>query len=107
LPIYGKPGSDRKPKGSIYFEHKIYIAEELQKIYVNVNDAFRTGKDRLLKGADLLSQIYGLRKYAFMIPVYQYNNDEENQKAKQLASLFIDLKKSRKYKLTLFDSSHV
>ncbi len=107
LPVYGKPGTSRKPKESIYYKDKTYIIDGLKKLYWDLNEAFRTGKGRILKGADLLEQVFELRKYIYLIPVYQYNNENENEKAEQLSRVFVELKKSRKYKLTLMNGSHV
>lgn len=93
LPIYGKSDfKERKIKGSIYFEHKTFIIDELKKININIIDAIRTGKDRILKGADVLDKIYEIASFVYYLQVYWYDNEAENQRS-EYSRYFEELKK--------------
>ena len=97
LPIYGKSDlnvKERKIKGSIYSGQKILIIDELKKININIIDALSTGKDRILKGADVLDEIIELRRYIYNLPVFWYDNEAE--KNSQYSYLFEMLKKRKK-----------
>lgn len=94
LPIYGKSElKERKIKGSIYFEHKKFLFDELKKLNITINEALSTGKDRILKGADALDKTNEIRQYIYYLQVYWYDNEAEKKMSNNYSNYYKELKK--------------
>jgi len=99
IPIYGKSDlKQRKIKGSIYFEHKDFLIKELRFIDITIIKALSTGRDRILKGADVLDKINEIKQYIYYLQVYFYNNAAEKQMYKQYSGYYKELKKRERRK---------
>lgn len=99
IPIYGKSDiKERKIKGSIYFEQKNFLIDELKKLNITINETLSTGKDRILKGADVLDKINEIKQYIFYLQVYFYDNEAEKKMYKQYSGYYKELKKRERRK---------
>jgi len=100
LPIYGKSDiKERKIKGSIYFEHKNFLIKELRFIDISIIKALSTGRDRILKGADILDKINEIKEFIYYLQVYFYENEAEKQMSKQYSNYYKELKKRERRKV--------
>ncbi len=99
IPIYGKSEiKERKIKGSIYFEHKAFFLNEIQKIYPNITTAICAGKERVLKAVDVFDKIDEIKKYIYYLQVYWYDNEAEKKMSYQYSRYYKELKKRERQK---------
>lgn len=99
IPIYGKSDiKERKIKGSIYFKHKDFLIKELRFIDITIIKALSTGRDRILKGVEVLDKINEIKKYIYYLQVYFYDNEAEKQMSNQYSRYYKELKKRKRQK---------
>lgn len=100
IPIYGKSDiKERKIKGSIYFEQKNFLIFELKKLNITINEALCTGKDRILKGIEVLDKINEIKEFIYYLQVYFYNNKAEKKMNNKYSMYYKELKKRERRKV--------
>jgi hypothetical protein len=99
LPIYGKLDiKERKIKGSIFFKHKDFLIKELRYIDITIIKALSSGRDRILKGADVLDKINEIKSFIYYLQVYFYDNKAEKKMSNMYLNFYKELKKRERRK---------
>jgi len=99
LPVYQNSDlKQRKIKESIFCEHKDYLINELKFIDITLIKALSTGKDRVLKGIEVLDKINEIKEFIYYLQVYWYDNEAEKQMSDKYSHYYKELKKRERRK---------